>query len=94
MPAPTNLGPILPSRALVLLRAREWEVLMYLSDGLSNEEIAAKLYVTPKSVQNYCTRIGEKLQQKGAGKLFQFAQKHRIALRYWYQTIRGKLPPR
>lgn len=65
---------------------------MYIADDLSNEEIAPNLCVMPKSIANYRNRLGDKLQQKGTGKLARFARKHREALRYWYQAKTGKLP--
>lgn len=96
MQVPTNVfpdKPALPSRELLLLSLREWEALLYIADDLSNEEIAPNLCVTPKSIANYRNRIGDKLQQKGTGKLARFARKHREALRYWYLAKTGKLPP-
>ena len=96
MKAPNNLKPALialPDQGLRLLRSREWDVLIFIADALSNEQIAERLCISPKSVENYRTRISHKLQQKGIGKLAEFAGEHRAALRYWYEEIIGMLPP-
>ena len=90
---PTTVDNPLSSRHLQLLCPREWDVLIYIANGLSNKEIAERLCVTPKSVKNYCTRLGNKLHQKGAGKVALFASQHRAALRFWYKELTGKLPP-
>lgn len=44
------------------LTPREGEVLGLLARGLSNEEIAAALALTPKTVRNYASRIYDKLE--------------------------------
>lgn len=43
------------------LTAREIEVLQALADGLSTEEAAKKLYISPNTVKTHLRRIGEKL---------------------------------
>lgn len=91
--SPRPTGYVLSSRHLRLLCPRDWDALIYIADALSNAEIAEKLHITPKSAENYRTRIGDKLQQKGVGKLSQFAEQHRAELRFWYEEITGKLPP-
>ncbi len=43
------------------LSARERDVLEFLGQGLSRAEIARRLYRSPKTIDNHCTRIYEKL---------------------------------
>ncbi len=50
-----------PSLDLSRLSARELDVLEYLGQGLSRAEIARRLYRSPKTIDNHCTRIYEKL---------------------------------
>ena len=44
------------------LTEREQEVLTFLAEGASNEEIAKSLVISPKTVRNYITEIFSKLQ--------------------------------
>lgn len=44
------------------LTEREQEVLHQLAQGLSNQEIAAKLVITPKTVRNHLSNIFSKMQ--------------------------------
>jgi pimeloyl-ACP methyl ester carboxylesterase/DNA-binding CsgD family transcriptional regulator len=50
-----------PDKAFPSLTRREGAVLDELARGLSNNEIAAALFLTPKSVRNYISRIFSKL---------------------------------
>jgi pimeloyl-ACP methyl ester carboxylesterase/DNA-binding CsgD family transcriptional regulator len=50
-----------PASDFDALTARERVVLESIADGLSNDEIAARLYVSPKTVRNHVTRIFDKL---------------------------------
>lgn len=43
------------------LTEREWEVLQLVADGLSNREIARRLYLTEGTVKNYISSIYQKL---------------------------------
>ncbi|GAB3028080.1 response regulator transcription factor [Spirosoma pulveris] len=54
----------LPNRAILDLTSREWDVLMHITQDLTNSEIADQLAVTSKSVENYRARIGSKLGLK------------------------------
>ncbi len=46
---------------LAMLTTREYEVLAHLADGLSNQAIAARLHIAPKSVEAHVTQIFRKL---------------------------------
>ncbi len=51
-----------PARAFPELTDREREVLDLIAQGLSNPEIAARLYLSPKTVRNHISNIFAKLQ--------------------------------
>ena len=51
-----------PARAFPELTAREREVLDLIAQGLSNPEIATRLYLSPKTVRNHISNIFAKLQ--------------------------------
>jgi len=51
-----------PTRAFPELTDREREVLDLIAQGLSNPEIAARLYLSPKTVRNHISNIFAKLQ--------------------------------
>ena len=76
--------PCMPSQ-LLELTSREWDVLIAVANDLTNSEIAEKLSLTEKSVGNYRTRIGHKLNLTGVHNLSRFARKHAIELHLWHQ---------
>ncbi len=51
-----------PARAFPELTTREREVLDLIAQGLSNPQIAARLYLSPKTVRNHISNIFAKLQ--------------------------------
>ena len=54
--------PVSPERErLKVLTPREHEVLLLLSEGLSNAEIATELVISPETVKTYVSRILTKL---------------------------------
>ncbi|GAB2603587.1 hypothetical protein GCM10027190_59090 [Spirosoma areae] len=71
----------------------EWKILLHVADDLTTAEIAEKFCLTSKSVENYRTRIGGKLNLQGRHKLARFARKHATELRQWYERQSKKLPP-
>lgn len=66
------------------LTACERGFMLLLADDLSNAEIAEKLCLTLKSVENYKIKIGDKLDLKGRDKLSKFARKHPAKLQHWH----------
>ncbi|GAB2527340.1 helix-turn-helix domain-containing protein [Spirosoma aerophilum] len=78
---------------LVDLTPCEWKVLFCVANDLTTVEIADKLALTPKSVENYRTRIGRKLTMQGHHKLARFARKYASELRQWHDELLRALPP-
>ena len=70
----TALSPALAASMLTEVRAlapqadpvtrREEEVLQLIADGLSTPEVAAKLYISQKTVKNHLASIYEKLNAR------------------------------
>ncbi|OJJ17066.1 hypothetical protein BKI52_30595 [marine bacterium AO1-C] len=60
------------------LSAREKEVLHFLVEGLSNKEIADKLYISSKTVDNHRANILKKLNLKNNVQLVRFAIEHKL----------------
>ncbi len=54
--------PLLPTGRPACLTRREREILVLLTQGLTNAAIAERLCVTPSLVSNYLTRIYVKLE--------------------------------
>ncbi|WP_206812958.1 response regulator [Paradesulfitobacterium ferrireducens] len=61
------------SRVTVELTAREKEILQLVALGHSNQEIAEKLIISVKTVENHKTRIKEKLGITSRSKLVRYA---------------------
>jgi DNA-binding NarL/FixJ family response regulator len=66
------------SPALKLLSRREREVLKYVVEGKSDNEIATLLQVAPKSVETYRGRMMEKLGIEDLPALVKFAIRNGI----------------
>ncbi len=58
---------------LKLLTRREREVLVYIAKGYTNDQIAARLHVSYRTVVNHKSNIVEKLAMNGAHELLPFA---------------------
>lgn len=63
-------------RAAGLLSRREIEVLRLLGEGLSNREIAARLYISPKTVEHHLSRVYAKLGVAGRAEAATYAVRH------------------
>jgi two-component system, NarL family, response regulator NreC len=61
-----------------LLSPREIEVIRLLYDGLNNREIAEKLFISPKTVDNHRANILQKLDLKNNVQLVKFAIEHKL----------------
>ncbi|MHB1465511.1 MAG: response regulator transcription factor [Thermoleophilia bacterium] len=57
LPAPGRAG----APRVICLSAREQEIVTLLEAGLTNKEVAAKLYLSPETVKTYVARIFKKL---------------------------------
>ncbi len=63
---------------LELLSQREREVLQLVAEGNGSKEIADKLFISPKTVETYRSRIMKKLNLKDITALVRFALRHNI----------------
>ncbi|MFY7910157.1 MAG: LuxR C-terminal-related transcriptional regulator [Emticicia sp.] len=70
----SNLREQVFSEQVGLLSRREKEILREVAKDFSTKEIAEKLFISEKTVENHKTRIGEKLNLKGQKVLKRFAQ--------------------
>ncbi len=61
-----------------LLTEREKEVMLFVVEGLTNSEIADKLFISVRTVETHKTRILQKLQLKSTVELVKFAIKNKI----------------
>lgn len=59
---------------------REKEIIQHLSDGLSFKEVGAKLFISPRTVENHKNNLLEKLELKNTVELVKFAIKHGIVV--------------
>jgi DNA-binding CsgD family transcriptional regulator len=62
--------------ALGSLTTREREILALLGEGLSNRQIAARLFITPKTVEHHVGHVLTKLDLKRRGEAAAFAVRH------------------
>lgn len=67
-----------PTNPLDELTEREREILEYVASGLSNKEIAQKLYLSEKTIKHYMTNILEKLQVRNRVEAALLAQSGRL----------------
>ncbi|SIT45755.1 putative transcriptional regulator [Paraburkholderia ribeironis] len=60
------------------LSVREIEVLQHLARGVSNRDIASRLFLSDKTVSTYKSRIQEKLGLSSLAALIEFASLHKL----------------
>ena len=78
--APSGPAATVPDRRLVeLLTAREREVVALVAEGLSNEEIAARWYVSQATVRTHVSRAMTKLAARDRAQLVVFAYRNALA---------------
>jgi ATP/maltotriose-dependent transcriptional regulator MalT len=63
-------------RAMGLLTNRELEVLRLLGDGLSNREIAERLFISPKTAEHHASRIYAKIGVTKRAEAVAYASRH------------------
>jgi DNA-binding NarL/FixJ family response regulator len=59
------------SKAAQLLTAREWEVMELLSEGLSTEDVAGRMFISPTTVRVHLSSVLRKLRVKDRDTAFQ-----------------------
>jgi len=60
------------------LTARELEIIRYIAEGLTNQEIAAKLFLSAVTVDTHRKNILAKLQLKNTAALVKYAAEHKL----------------
>ena len=60
------------------LTSRELDVMPLLAEGLTNREIAEKLFISTSTVQTHRTHIMEKLELTNRADLIRFAMQHKL----------------
>jgi DNA-binding NarL/FixJ family response regulator len=69
-------APRPPDRRLAELTERETEVLVQVARGLSNQEIARELFISPATARTYVSRLLTKLQARDRAQLVVLAYQH------------------
>lgn len=75
------------NQKLLQLTDREWNVLSFMTDGLTTAEIASCLTIERKSIENYKRRISKKLEISGRSNLIRFCIVNRDYLRKIYLLV-------
>ena len=75
--APINAENLLREQSVSLTR-REKDVLDLLSEGLSNAQIAASLYLSPRTIEKYVTSLLRKTETSNRAELVRFAIDHHL----------------
>lgn len=74
LPAPFVPDPV--RRAALGLTPRELEILGLVAEGLSNREIAGKLFVSENTVKTHCSRAFDKLGARRRTQAVQLGKEH------------------
>jgi two-component system response regulator NreC len=73
---PTENDTAAGTPALAALSAREREVLQCAAQGLTNREIAERLFLSVKTIESYRARLMAKLGLKSRAEMVQYAVRH------------------
>lgn len=78
--SPGDPAPEIDERELARLglSGRELEVLQLMAEGLSNQEIADRLFVSLNTVKTHCSRIYEKLGVRRRTQAIEMAKRRRL----------------
>ena len=60
------------------LTSREQDVLVFISDGLSNAQIGERLFLSPRTVEKYVTSLLRKTETNNRAELVRFAIDHNL----------------
>ena len=71
-------SPAAKSAATPLLTAREKEVLALIAEGMTNQEIAAQLYVSPLTVDSHRKNLLAKFEVKNTAAMVKVALEHKL----------------
>jgi len=77
VPEVTGGGPFVADRARIAalgITPRELEVLNLIAEGLSNKEMAARLFVSENTVKTHASRVFDKLGASRRTQAVQFAK--------------------
>ncbi len=73
-----NSPAVSPPDVEVVLTSREKSVLDLLAEGMSNAQIAASLYLSPRTVEKYVTNLLRKTDTNNRAELVRFAMEHHL----------------
>ncbi len=76
--APSPPQEVMPLEEDLSLTAREKDVLDLLSGGLSNGQIAERLYLSPRTVEKYVSSLLRKSNTSNRAELVRFAMDHHL----------------
>jgi len=77
VPVPAMTGPFVPDQARIEalgITPRELEVLQLIAEGLSNKEMAGRLFVSENTVKTHASRVFDKLGATRRTQAVQFAK--------------------
>lgn len=72
--------------AINILTRREIEIIYYISQGMTTEQIAEQLCLSAHTVYNHRERICEKLNLRGRNALLIYAFENKSLLTYWFTS--------
>ena len=81
VPVPAPAGPFVPDGARIAALAitpRELEVLRLMAEGLSNKEMAERLFVSENTVKTHASRVFDKLGASRRTQAVQMAKSQRL----------------